>query len=87
MTGIEPVHMPAPFASLWEAGPEIVRTAGCSALVRVGLAGKEHPEVGNFRCLFFADFLWASKESKAPGRERIFQTLFILLSHRTEIPS
>jgi hypothetical protein len=25
--------------------PEMVRTAGCSALVRVGLAQKEHPEV------------------------------------------
>jgi hypothetical protein len=25
--------------------PEMVRTAGCSALVRVGYALKEHPEV------------------------------------------
>mgnify|MGYP005853243615 FL=1 len=63
-----------PLTSLWEAKPEIVRTAGCSALVRGGLAQKEHPEVGNFRGLLFADFLWASKESQAPGREKDFLT-------------
>src|SRR5512133_3222768 len=49
--------------------PEMVRTAGCSALVRVGFVQKEHPEVGISGLLSLLSFFGEAKKERPPAGE------------------
>jgi hypothetical protein len=46
----------------------MVRTAGCSALVRVGFAQKEHPEVGISGAFSLLPFFGHAKKGRPPRR-------------------